>query len=72
MGGTATIQWVPDGSRLLLFDRLLVNPGSGAVVSEVAPEPKPHIERRFLDKNHLTTLQGTGRDQEWAVRDLRD
>ena len=39
-GGTQTIQWTPDRSGWLLFNHLLVDRDSGAVVWKLPPEPR--------------------------------
>jgi WD40 repeat protein len=72
-GGPSSVQWVPDGSGLLLFGHLLVDYESGAVVSKVGPEPKSDlelVERRFLDRDHVTTLEGTTFKKNLAVLTL--
>jgi hypothetical protein len=69
-GGTSSIQWVPDGSAVLLFGYLLVDPASGAVVWKVGSEPKSDaeiVDRRFLDRDHLTTLEGTAFKKNLAI-----
>ncbi|HEY7310692.1 MAG TPA: hypothetical protein VH643_15115 [Gemmataceae bacterium] len=60
-GGTPCLQWVPDGSGLLLFGHLLVDFESGAVVWKLGEEPKSEqqlVDRRFFDRDHVTTFEG--------------
>jgi hypothetical protein len=61
-GGPRTLQWLPDKSGWLLFNHLLVDRESGAIVYRISPEPGfsgAIVERRFLDRDHVTTLEGT-------------
>jgi predicted Zn finger-like uncharacterized protein len=61
-GGTRTLQWLPDGSGWLLFSHRIIDRASGAVVWKLTPEPRFSGEiqdRRFLDRDHVTSLEGT-------------
>jgi WD40 repeat protein len=61
-GGAATIQWWPERSGWLLFGHLLVDRDSGKVVHKIGKPPLftgAMEERRFLDRDHVTTLEGT-------------
>jgi WD40 repeat protein len=74
-GGTVTIQWLPDGSGWLLFHHLLVDYRSGAVTGKLYPEPNGggnvvEKERRFLDQNHITAIEGGTFDKKLMVQDL--
>jgi hypothetical protein len=60
-GGPLTFQWLPDRSGWLLFGHLLVDRDSGKVVWKIDPEPRfagNIMDRRFLDRDHITTLSG--------------
>jgi hypothetical protein len=61
-GGPRCLQWWPPRKGWLLFGHLLVDQQSGAVVYKVGKAPGfsgAIEERRFLDADHLTTLEGT-------------
>jgi hypothetical protein len=60
-GGPRVLQWWPERSGWLLFGHLLIDRESGAVVHKLGPEPAFHgaiVERRFLDADHVTTIEG--------------
>jgi hypothetical protein len=60
-GGPRTLQWLPDNSGWLLFNHLLLDRKSGAVVWKLDPEPRyagEMMDRRFLDPDHITTIAG--------------
>jgi len=61
-GGQTMFQWIPDGSGWLVMSHLLIDGESGAVVWRFGTEPggigNPHV--RFLDRDHLSTMTGTG------------
>jgi hypothetical protein len=72
-GGTSCLQWVPDGSGLLLFGHLLVDYDSGAVVHKLGEEPKSEHQledHRFLDRDHLTAIEGGALNRKLAIRTL--
>jgi WD40 repeat protein len=71
-GGVRTFQWTPDGSGWLLFGHLLIDHDTGAVVGKLGPEPNSlgPMERRFLDKDHLTLESREGFDWKVAVEEL--
>jgi hypothetical protein len=72
-GGTFSIQWLPDGSGLLLFGYLLVDYESGAVVWKIGPEPMSDnaiANRRFLDPDHVTTQEGKSFSQKLTILTL--
>jgi WD40 repeat protein len=61
-GGKRCIQWWPERSGWLLFGHLLVDRDSGAVVHRLGKPPgfdRGIAERRFLDRFHVTSLEGT-------------
>jgi hypothetical protein len=60
-GGPRTLQWLPDNSGWLLFDHLVFDRKSGAVVWKLDPEPRfagDMMDRRLLDADHITTIAG--------------
>jgi predicted Zn finger-like uncharacterized protein len=72
-GGASTLQWLPDRSGFLLFGYLVVDRESGAVVWKLPPEPRfsgEIVPRRFLDRNHVTTLDKMGFDRRLRVEAL--
>jgi hypothetical protein len=70
-GGPRTIQWWPARNGWLLFGHLLVDRESGAVVGKVGPEPHAPAEvarRRFLDGDHVTTIESAADTAEKRLK----
>jgi WD40 repeat protein len=71
-GGVRTFQWAPDGSGWLVFGHLLIDHDTGAVVAKLGPEPNSlgPMERRFLDRDHLTLEAKDGFETKLTVEPL--
>jgi hypothetical protein len=72
-GGTTCIQWLPDGSGWLLFGHAVVDYQSGATVAKVGKEPKwdgEIADRRFVDRDHLTSVEGGAFDKKLVLQTL--
>jgi WD40 repeat protein len=59
-GGTKSLQWIPDRSGWLLFGHLLIDRAQGTVLGKIPPEPDTisPLDRRFLDRDHVTGIEG--------------
>jgi predicted Zn finger-like uncharacterized protein len=60
-GGIKTLQYWPEHNGWLLFGHLLMDSESGAFVARLGPEPKftgNIMDRRFLDRDYITTTGG--------------
>jgi hypothetical protein len=69
-GGASTLQWLPGRSGWLLFGHLLVDREKGTVVGKLPPEPRfsgEIVPRRFLDRNHVTTIDKVGLERRLRV-----
>jgi RNA polymerase sigma factor (sigma-70 family) len=64
VGGQKCLTWLPDRRGWLLFGCVFLDRKSGAVLRTLSPEPQlaqTMIERRFLDRDHMTTVEGNFR-----------
>jgi WD40 repeat protein len=69
-GGAACLSWLPDGRGWLLFGCVMIDRQTGNEMGRVPPEPKNEgefFERRFIGRDHLTTIQG-GFDKKLTIQ----
>jgi hypothetical protein len=73
VGGTRSIQWIPDNSGWLLFCHVLIDRKTGTVLGKLAPEPNgiKIDDRRFLNRDHISTGSSLGFNPRIGVNSIQ-